>query len=79
MKLNKREIFIVAIAIESLYLHEGKCHLNEEGVIELAKIQSKFAEQLLPINSNDVVKSLTERMLENVNYIKTHIMQVTTE
>jgi hypothetical protein len=79
MKLNKREIFIVAIAIESLYLHEGKIHLNEEGVIELAKIQSKFAEQLLPIESKAVVEELTKKMLENVNYIKRHIMQVTTE
>ena len=79
MQLNKTEIFIVATAIESLYLHDGKCHLNKEEVIKLAKIQSKFAEQLLPINSNDVVKSLTERMLENVNYIKAHIVQVTTE
>ena len=79
MQLNKTEIFIVATAIESLYLHYGKCRLNEEGVIMLAKIQSKFAEQLLPIESKAVVKELTEKMLENVNYIKAHIVQVTTE
>jgi hypothetical protein len=77
MKLNKTQIFIVSTAIESLYLHEGKCRLNEDGVIELAKIQAKFAEQLLPLEAKDILKGLTETMLKNVNYVKAHIRQVT--
>ena len=79
MQLNKTELFIVSTAIETLYRDKGKCRLNKKGIIKLAKIQAKIAEQLLPINSNDVVKSLTERMLENINYTKDDVEQKITE
>jgi|GWRWMinimDraft_13_1066021.scaffolds.fasta_scaffold15376_2 hypothetical protein len=79
MELNKTEIFIVSTAIETLYLDKGKCRLNEKGIIKLAKIQAKFAEQLLPLEAKNVVKSLTQKMLENIDYTKDDVEQKITE
>jgi hypothetical protein len=79
MQLNKTELFIVATAIETLYLDKGKCRLNEKGIIKLAKIQAKIAEQLLPLEAKAIVKDLTQKMLENIDYTKDDVEQKITE
>jgi hypothetical protein len=70
MKIGKGDLFLIATAIEQLYMKNYKLPLNEAGIRRLALIKCQISAELLPVNVKDIIEPMTERMLSEIDYSK---------
>ena len=65
MIINKLQAQIIASAIEFAYEGKEKIELTKEGLTLLAETQAYLVSKLLPINKNDILESIKNRMIEH--------------
>jgi len=69
MTLSKEEIQVLCSGLE-IGFNKNPTHLTEKGVRKLAKIYCKLTSKILPIEPESTLDSITEMMLNNINYQK---------
>ena len=70
MIINKLQAHIIASAIEFAYEGKEKIELTKEGLTLLAETQAYLVSKLLPINKNDILESIKNRMIEHQKQVQ---------